>query len=570
MATNATIMAARPANAGWRRFGILLQASLAMYIREKAAIFWVVVFPIGVMLLFGAMFGHVRIDPSDPNSLTVISFLVPGLIVLALMSNGLVGNAETLAVYRERGILRRVQTTPLPVWQLLMSRVVTQSAIMVVQAFLMIGISVLVFDARYDALGLVTAIPAIVAGAVMFIAMGQAVASLVRKAQTANIVASAINLPLMFLGGLWMNMKDLPEPLQAFAKYLPSSMVADTLRVPMLSSFDFDFTNIPLAASWAGVLAYFALSVAISARFFKWDSQSQYRVPSTEYRVSPAEAKTNVPTFQRSNAPTPTRYSVLGTRYSGLRRFGLLLQANALMHLRARDYVFWVMVFPVGLMLLFGMIWGQEGPGRPGGLSFISFMVPGLLVLSLMSNGLPGNAETLAVYRERGILRRVQTTPLPLWQFLLAQVMLQVALLIVQALLMVGTSALVFNARYDAWGLLASVPAVVLGAITFMALGQAIAALVRKTSTVNLVTMTLLFPLMFLGNLWQPIEAFPQALQMVSKLLPSTMVVDIVRVPMLAGMSVQTSLPLYASLLGVVAYLLAAAAVAVRFFKWSS
>src|SRR5262245_4175156 len=131
MAVNATTMTTtREGTIGWRRFRLLVQANLLMYTRERAALFWVIVFPLGLMLLFGSIYGHIKINPADPNSLTVISFMVPGLIVLMLMSNGLVGNAETMAVYRERGILQRVQTTPLPVWQFLLARIVMQVPVM--------------------------------------------------------------------------------------------------------------------------------------------------------------------------------------------------------------------------------------------------------------------------------------------------------------------------------------------------------------------------------------------------------------------------------------------------------
>jgi ABC-2 type transport system permease protein len=117
-------------------------------------------------------------------------------------------------------------------------------------------------------------------------------------------------------------------------------------------------------------------------------------------------------------------------------------------------------------------------------------------------------------------------------------------------------------------GLVTAIPAIAFGAVTFMVMGQAIAALVRKPTTVNGVTMTLLFPMMFLGNLWMPINQVPEVLQAISKILPSTMAVDVVRVPMLSGQEVQTTLPLYASFLGLAAYLALALAISVRYFKW--
>jgi ABC-2 type transport system permease protein len=541
---------------------VLTQANLLMYVREKVSLFWVIIFPMGLMLLFGTMFGHIKINPADPDSLTVISFMVPGLIVLALMSNGLVGNAEAMAVYRERGILRRVQTTPLPVSQFLLSRILVQVPVMVVLAFVMVGVSVVVFNARFDVIGLIISIPAIIFVSLVFISIGQAIAALVRKPQTATVVASAINLPLMFLGGLWMNMDDLPEWLQGIATYLPSAVAADTVRAPMLSEFNYEFTNLPLGMSWLLLVGYFAFTVAISIRFFKWDTQPA-SISTTVEAVEATSSATRIVAAGRVGAQAKAAAPARGS--DSLRRFGQLIQANFLMLLRARDYIFWVILFPILMMLLFGVIWGQQG-NMPTGISVVSFLTPGLIVLALMSNGLPGRAEMMAIYRERGILRRVQATPLPVWQLLAADTLVQLVVLVGQIFLLLGVSILVFNASYDFGGLVLAIPAVVLGALTFMSLGTMVAALVRKVQSANVVAMAALFPLMFLGNLWMPVSQFPEVLLAVSKALPSTMTAELVRTPMLSGY--QPVMPLWVCVVGIVAYLATSSAIAARFFKW--
>ncbi len=270
MATTATTLAAtRPANATLRRFWLLLQTNFLMYIRNRVSVFWVIIFPIGLMLLLGSIWNNQVIDPTDPKSFTLINYMVPSMIVLSLLSNGLVGNASTMAVWREQGILRRIQATPLPVWQLLLARILMQATIMIGQAGLLVGTSVVAFNTHYDALGLVEAIPAVVVGAIVFMAMGQAVAAVVRKSDTVQLVAQAINFPLMFLGGLALPIQALPEGLRAIGKYLPSSMMADLVRAPLLTGLHVD-PNVPLGMAAVGVALYFLASVGVAVRFFKW------------------------------------------------------------------------------------------------------------------------------------------------------------------------------------------------------------------------------------------------------------------------------------------------------------
>jgi ABC-2 type transport system permease protein len=261
MTTNATTIATpRPAGAAWRRFGLMFQTSLVLYVRNRVAVFWNIVFPIGLMLLFGALYGKQK---------DVIPYLATGMVVLSLLANGLIGNAATMAIWRERGILRRIQTTPLPLWQLLLARIVAQSIVMIGQALLLIGTSVVVFGAKYDIGNLIRAIPSVVVGALLFMAFGQALAALVRKTESVNIVAQVIYFPLMFLGGLMIPLSQLPDYLQTIGKYLPSALIADLIRTPMLGLGAADMT-LPLATTLLGVVVYFAVTVFIATRFFKW------------------------------------------------------------------------------------------------------------------------------------------------------------------------------------------------------------------------------------------------------------------------------------------------------------
>jgi ABC-2 type transport system permease protein len=261
MTTDATTVVTPPqARIAWRRFGLLLQTNLLLYLRNRMAVFWNMVFPIGLMLLFGAIYGK------EPAAIT---YLATGMVVLSLLSNGLVGNAATMALWRERGILRRIQTTPLPLWQLLLARILTQGAIMILQAFLLIGTSVLVFGARFEIGHLIAAIPAVVLGALLFMAFGQALAALVQKVDTVNIIGQVIYFPLMFLGNIMIPLQQLPDMVQALGKWLPSAMIADLVRTAMLGQNAADMI-LPLPVTLLGIACYFVAAVAIAVRFFKW------------------------------------------------------------------------------------------------------------------------------------------------------------------------------------------------------------------------------------------------------------------------------------------------------------
>lgn len=263
----------KPKFSGLRRFGLIFISNLRLYTRRRVALFWNLLFPIALTLLFGSIYGNKAIDPNDPNSVKIVSFIIPNMVVMSLMSTGIMGNAATLANWREQGVLRRLQTTPLPIWQMLVSRIILLALMAVVQAFIIIGVGVLVFGASYSIIGLVQAIPFIILGALMCMAIGQLVAALVAKAETVQIVCQFIYLPLMFLGGLFIPLNQMPEILQTLGKWLPSGVLGDIIRAPMLDSLQLGSitaTNLPLLVSLTVTLVYFVILTALATRFFKW------------------------------------------------------------------------------------------------------------------------------------------------------------------------------------------------------------------------------------------------------------------------------------------------------------
>src|SRR5215211_5411837 len=115
-----------------------------------------------------------------------------------------------------------------------------------------------------------------------------------------------------------------------------------------------------------------------------------------------------------------------------MRRFLILAKANLLMNLRNRVTLFWNFAFPIGLILLYGVIWSQA----------IAWLTAGIVVLNLMSSGLMGDSARLTNLRERGILRRVQATPLPTWQLIAAYVVTRLLLVLAQSAAIIATAVL--------------------------------------------------------------------------------------------------------------------------------
>jgi ABC-2 type transport system permease protein len=95
--------------------GRLTWMEMKLFFREKQAVFWTFLFPVLMIWLFGTMFG----DKKMPGGLSYSDMYVPSWIAVNLLTTALFTIGTVLVAYREQGVLRRYQATPLRPWMVL-------------------------------------------------------------------------------------------------------------------------------------------------------------------------------------------------------------------------------------------------------------------------------------------------------------------------------------------------------------------------------------------------------------------------------------------------------------------
>src|SRR5258708_7294845 len=177
------------------------------------------------------------------------------------------------------------------------------------------------------------------------------------------------------------------------------------------------------------------------------------------------------------------------------------------------------------------------------GLREIDFITPGMLGILLMWANFAVGIQ-LVSWRELGITRRLAATPLKPISMISSQVVARLALSIVQTIILLALATWIFNVPiYGNLALLALV--VVLGALTMLAIGFAVASFVKKTEAANSVILLVSFPMMFLGGSYFSTSGAPSFLQPVIHTLPLYYLNDALRQVIYSGASwgaIQTSM----------------------------
>ena len=198
------------------------------------------------------------------QNISSAAYFVPSILAMALMQLGVFA-AIPLVAQREKGILKRLNATPLSRSTLVASNVLMRLLIAILQTVIIVGIGVVAFGVTIIGNLLVVA-GFIVLGAVTFLALGYVIASYARTEESANALTSVVQFPLMFLSGIFFPIDFMPEWLQPVAAIMPLTYLGDALRQTMVGGAA--YAPLPIDALVLG--AWLVVSFVFSARFFRW------------------------------------------------------------------------------------------------------------------------------------------------------------------------------------------------------------------------------------------------------------------------------------------------------------
>ena len=192
---------------------------------------------------------------------------------------------------------------------------------------------------------------------------------------------------------------------------------------------------------------------------------------------------------------------------------------------------------------------------------YLDWLFPGILAMNMMFSCLFGVGYVVLRYRKSGFLKRLNATPLTAFEFLSAQVLSRLSLIVfVTMVLYVGIGAIIHFHSAGSIALLLLLA--ITGSLSMIALGLTIAARFSSEELVGGLLNLLTWPMMLLSGVWFPIEGAPRWVQWVANIFPLTQIVEAARAVMLDGAGIQRIAP---NLL----YLAATTLVFLAFGAWS-
>jgi ABC-2 type transport system permease protein len=161
--------------------------------------------------------------------------------------------------------------------------------------------------------------------------------------------------------------------------------------------------------------------------------------------------------------------------------------------------------FSVVFLILLGASAGNSHIAFYGNIRLVQYYVPGFAAYGVMAACFNILAITLVNRREMGLLKRLRLSPLPTWALLTAIVVSSMVIAAVEVVILLAVGRLGFNVHFpDNVG--AFVVAIVVGMLSFSALGVAMSTLVPNQDAAGPIVSIIFFVLLFLSGLWFPLK----------------------------------------------------------------
>lgn len=217
---------------------ILWLRQIKRYYRSKSRIIGSLGQPLLFLLALGYGFGPIFQQAGQGN---YTHFLVPGIIGMSIIFTALFSGLDVIWD-RQFGFLKETLVAPVSRFQIVLGRTLGGATVATFQGIIVLIIAL--FDGFFP-YNLTMVIPAIIVMfliALLFTALGTAIASQLSDMQGFQLIMNFLVMPLFFLSGALFPLEGLPAVLLGIVKFNPLSYGIDALRGFLINSHHFSLS----------------------------------------------------------------------------------------------------------------------------------------------------------------------------------------------------------------------------------------------------------------------------------------------------------------------------------------
>jgi len=233
---------------------------LRLYFRDITAVVFGILLAPAILAILGSVPAFREASP-DLGGRTTIELYIPIMLTMAVAMIALSMLPAQLAAYRERGILRRLATTPARPRDLLAAQALAHLTVLSIGVLLVLSVGWLAYGVDLPGNPAAFVLGLLLVAATLF-GIGLLIAT-AGTAKMAQGLGSLTFFPLMFFAGLWVPREVMPQTLQRIGEYTPLGAGVQVMQ-------DASAGHWPHALHLVVLCAYAAVAWTAAVRLFRW------------------------------------------------------------------------------------------------------------------------------------------------------------------------------------------------------------------------------------------------------------------------------------------------------------
>jgi len=214
---------------------ILWLRQVKRYYRSKTRVIGSLGHSLLFLIAFGFGFGSIYQEAGGGN---YIQFLAPGIIAMGVVFTAVFSGLEIIWD-KQFGFLKETLVAPVSRYKIMIGRTLGGATVATIQGLIVLLVSLAVGFRLGRLYFLPITLLFIILIALLFTALGTAIASTLRDMQGFQLIMNFVLMPIVFLSGAFFPLNNLPKVFNFIITINPLSYGVDGIRGTIINSFYF-------------------------------------------------------------------------------------------------------------------------------------------------------------------------------------------------------------------------------------------------------------------------------------------------------------------------------------------
>ena len=174
-----------------------------------------------------------NIQTTIPGQTNYFNFLAPGLMIMIVMMAVMTGIPEAISKEKEMGTFDGMLSAPVNQLSIILGKTTALCTRGFIQAIIVLLLAIVIFGVTIQGSILLTFIMLLL-GIFSFIGLGIMAISMAGDQGTGTMIVNLLMFPMMFLGGVFFPIQQMPWIMQDISHFIPLTYAADAMRKIML------------------------------------------------------------------------------------------------------------------------------------------------------------------------------------------------------------------------------------------------------------------------------------------------------------------------------------------------